>query len=89
VRLLAHLTEADIQRYVAGVPSTETDRHVRVCLNGAQGQRGWLGRCHGFIVGGPAAGDEDVAGGSHRAAVRAYGQTRRMVYERLSGRTRS
>ncbi len=34
--LLAHLTDADIQRHVAGVPSTETDRHVRVCLNCAQ-----------------------------------------------------
>jgi hypothetical protein len=33
---LAHLTEADIQRYVAGVPSVETERHVRVCLNCAQ-----------------------------------------------------
>jgi hypothetical protein len=33
---LAHLTDADIQRYVAGVPSVETERHVRVCLNCAQ-----------------------------------------------------
>jgi hypothetical protein len=33
---LAHLTSADIQRYVAGIPSVETDRHVRVCLNCAQ-----------------------------------------------------
>jgi hypothetical protein len=36
VPLLAHLTGADIQRYVAGVPSMETERHVRVCLNCAQ-----------------------------------------------------
>jgi hypothetical protein len=36
VPLLAHLTDADIQRYVAGVPGSETDRHVRVCLNCAQ-----------------------------------------------------
>jgi hypothetical protein len=36
VPLLAHLTDADIQRYVAGVPSIETERHVRVCVNCAQ-----------------------------------------------------
>jgi DNA-binding transcriptional regulator PaaX len=36
VPLLAHLTDADIRRYVAGIPSAETDRHVRVCLNCAQ-----------------------------------------------------
>jgi hypothetical protein len=36
VPLIAHLTDADIRRYVAGVPSAETDRHVRVCLNCAQ-----------------------------------------------------
>jgi DNA-binding transcriptional regulator PaaX len=36
VPLLAHLTDADIRRYVAGVPSAETGRHVRVCLNCAQ-----------------------------------------------------
>jgi hypothetical protein len=36
VPLLAHLTDADIQRYVAGVPRSETERHVRVCLNCAQ-----------------------------------------------------
>jgi hypothetical protein len=36
VPLLAHLTEEDIARYVAGRPSTETDRHVRVCLTCAQ-----------------------------------------------------
>jgi hypothetical protein len=34
--LLAHLSEWDIARYVAGCPSTETDRHVRVCLACAQ-----------------------------------------------------
>lgn len=34
--LLGHLSERDIARYVAGVPSTETDRHVRVCLPCAQ-----------------------------------------------------
>ena len=30
--LLAHLTEADIRRYVAGAPSLQTERHVRVCI---------------------------------------------------------
>jgi hypothetical protein len=34
--LLAHLSDEDIARYVAGCPSTETDRHVRVCLSCAQ-----------------------------------------------------
>jgi hypothetical protein len=32
VPLLAHLSEADIRRYVAGRPSDETERHVRVCI---------------------------------------------------------
>jgi hypothetical protein len=32
VPLLAHLSEADIRRYVAGRPSLETERHVRVCV---------------------------------------------------------
>jgi hypothetical protein len=32
VPLLFHLTEADIRRYVAGRPSLETERHVRVCI---------------------------------------------------------
>jgi hypothetical protein len=32
VPLLAHLSEADIRRYVAGMPSAETERHVRVCI---------------------------------------------------------
>ncbi len=36
VPLLAHLSGPDIARYVAGYPSTETDRHVRVCLSCAQ-----------------------------------------------------
>ena len=27
----AHLTEADIQRYVAGTVTVRTERHVRVC----------------------------------------------------------
>jgi len=31
-----HLTPTDIRRYVAGVPSAETDRHVRVCVSCAQ-----------------------------------------------------
>jgi hypothetical protein len=30
--LLAHLTEADIRRSVAGAPSLQTERHVRVCI---------------------------------------------------------
>ena len=30
---LAHLTEADIWRYVAGTVSVTTERHVRVCPN--------------------------------------------------------
>jgi len=56
VPLLAHLTPADIRRYLAGAPSAETDRHVRVCVccaqrlgDAAQGaflweRRGLLGR---------------------------------------------
>jgi len=32
VPLLAHLSEADIRRYVAGRPSPQTERHVRVCV---------------------------------------------------------
>jgi hypothetical protein len=32
VPLLFHLSEADIRRYVAGRPSLETERHVRVCI---------------------------------------------------------
>jgi hypothetical protein len=31
--LLAHLSEADIGRYVAGSASTETERHVRICVS--------------------------------------------------------
>jgi hypothetical protein len=31
--LLAHLSEVDIGRYVAGTASTETERHVRICLS--------------------------------------------------------
>ena len=30
--LLAHLAEADIGRYVAGIASAETERHVRICV---------------------------------------------------------
>ena len=30
--LLAHLSEADIRRYVAGAPSVDVDRHVRLCI---------------------------------------------------------
>lgn len=29
----AHLTEADIRRYVTGTVSGEADRHVRICPN--------------------------------------------------------
>jgi hypothetical protein len=36
VQLLAHLADADIRRYVAGVPSAEVDRHVRICVYCAQ-----------------------------------------------------
>jgi hypothetical protein len=36
VPFVAHLSEGDIARYVAGCPSIETDRHVRVCLSCAQ-----------------------------------------------------
>ena len=31
--LLAHLSEADIGRYVAGIASAETERHVRICVS--------------------------------------------------------
>ena len=31
--LLAHLSEADIGRYVAGTASTETERHARICVS--------------------------------------------------------
>jgi hypothetical protein len=30
--LLAHLTEADIRRYLAGPRSLQTERHARVCI---------------------------------------------------------
>jgi hypothetical protein len=30
--LLAHLTEADLRRYVAGARSLQTERHARVCI---------------------------------------------------------
>jgi hypothetical protein len=29
----AHLTEADIRRYVAGTVSVRTERHLRICPN--------------------------------------------------------
>jgi hypothetical protein len=32
VQLLAHLADADIRRYVAGTASSETERHVRICV---------------------------------------------------------
>jgi hypothetical protein len=30
--LLAHLSDRDIRRYLAGIPNLETDRHVRICV---------------------------------------------------------
>ena len=36
MQLLAHLTDADIRRYVAGATSPEADRHVRLCVCCAQ-----------------------------------------------------
>jgi hypothetical protein len=33
VPLVSHLTEADIRRYVAGIRSEQTDRHVRLCIS--------------------------------------------------------
>jgi hypothetical protein len=32
VQLLAHLTDADIRRYVAGTVDRETERHMRICV---------------------------------------------------------
>jgi DNA-binding transcriptional regulator PaaX len=32
VPLASHLTEADIRRYVAGIRSEQTERHVRLCI---------------------------------------------------------
>ena len=34
--MLGHLSEADIRRYVAGAPSEDADRHVRLCVCCAQ-----------------------------------------------------
>lgn len=34
--MLAHLSDEDIRRYVAGAPRVDTDRHVRLCLLCAQ-----------------------------------------------------
>jgi hypothetical protein len=31
VPLVAHLSEADIRRYIAGEPNLQTERHVRLC----------------------------------------------------------
>ena len=31
--LPAHLSEADIGRYIAGTASAETERHVRICVS--------------------------------------------------------
>jgi hypothetical protein len=30
--LRAHLSDADLRRYVAGIPRVETERHVRLCI---------------------------------------------------------
>ena len=54
VPLLAHLTPADIRRYLAGVPSAETDQHVRVCVCCAQrlgdaAQRAFLWERRGLL----------------------------------------
>jgi len=32
VQLLAHLSDADIRRYVAGDLDPETERHIRICV---------------------------------------------------------
>ena len=32
MQLLAHLSDADIQRYVAGDHDPETERHIRICV---------------------------------------------------------
>jgi hypothetical protein len=32
VKLLAHLSDADIRRYVAGDLDPETERHIRICV---------------------------------------------------------
>ena len=34
--MLAHLSDEDIRRYVAGMSSVETERHVRLCIFCAQ-----------------------------------------------------
>jgi hypothetical protein len=52
--LLAHLSEADIGRYVAGVASAETERHVRICVScmlrlGDAGQRAVQWERRGFL----------------------------------------
>ena len=36
MRLLGHLSEADIRHYVSGAPSEDADRHVRLCVCCAQ-----------------------------------------------------
>jgi len=36
VQLLGHLTHEEIRRHVAGLPSTDVDRHVRLCVCCAQ-----------------------------------------------------
>jgi hypothetical protein len=48
VPLLAHLTEAEIRRYIAGSRSLQTERHVRLCIfcmhrlaDAAQRMVGW------------------------------------------------
>jgi hypothetical protein len=32
VRLISHLTDADIRRHVVGTVNPETERHVRICV---------------------------------------------------------
>ena len=34
--MLAHLSDEDVRRYVAGMSSVETERHVRLCIFCAQ-----------------------------------------------------
>jgi hypothetical protein len=33
VRLIFHLTDADIRRHVDGIVNPETERHVRICVS--------------------------------------------------------
>jgi hypothetical protein len=52
--LLAHLSEADIGRYVAGTASTEAERHARICVScmerlGDAAQRAFLWERRGLL----------------------------------------